>query len=87
MSTSPTLLTRFYGIELHYAPANGDDPPYLRAVYGDETALFDLYTCEIVSGALPRRAEAMVREWFYAQQYTLMNLDPDAPLPALPPLI
>ena len=57
MSTSPTLLTRFYGIELHYAPANDDDPPYLRAVYGDESALFDLYTCEIVSGALPRRAE------------------------------
>ena len=58
----PTL-SRFYGIVIRmYYLGSEHNPPHIHAIYGDDTAAFDIKTGEIIDGYVPRRAAEMVHE-------------------------
>lgn len=55
-------LSRFFGIIIRMYH-NDHAPPHFHAVYGDHEALIHIDTLEVLRGALPRRALALVLEW------------------------
>ncbi len=69
------VLARFYGIVVRmYFLASEHNPPRVHAIYGDDTAAFDIRTGEMLDGELPERAAGMVREWISANQDTLVEM-------------
>jgi hypothetical protein len=38
-------------------------PPHFHAIYGNQEALIDIRTLEVIEGRLPRRALGFVLEW------------------------
>lgn len=65
-------------------------PPHFHALYGENEALIDIRTLEILRGSLPRRAMALVLEWAALNRDALMedwNLCQQKQLPKrIPPL-
>lgn len=58
------VLARFYGIVIRmYFLGSEHNPPHIHAIYGDNTAAFDIRTGNLLDGELPSRAPTMVREW------------------------
>ena len=55
-------ISAFYGIVIAMFYAD-HPPPHFHARYGEFEAQVLILTGEILNGALPRRAEALVREW------------------------
>jgi uncharacterized protein DUF4160 len=55
-------VSEFFGIviALYYAD---HAPPHFHARYGDEEAVFAIDGLDVLHGALPRRAHALVLEW------------------------
>jgi hypothetical protein len=55
-------ISTFYGIviALFY---NDHLPPHFHAVYAGDELRVNIDTLEVLSGSLPRRAQAMVLEW------------------------
>ncbi|MBK8339101.1 MAG: DUF4160 domain-containing protein [Flavobacteriales bacterium] len=55
-------LCRFYGIiiRMYFMDHN---PPHFHAEYQGDRAEFDIRTLEVIAGALPGRAMALVLEW------------------------
>jgi len=60
-------LSRFYGIVI-YMYAKDHAPPHFHARYGDDVAVFDLRSGEVLEGALPRRATRLVQDWWELHQ-------------------
>ena len=57
------VLARFYGIVIRmYFLGSEHNPPHIHAIYGDNTAAFDIRTGNLLDGELPSRAATMVRE-------------------------
>lgn len=57
------VLARFYRIVIRmYFLGSEHNPPHVRAIYGEDTAAFDIRTGEMLDGELPKRAVGMVRE-------------------------
>ena len=57
----PTL-SMFYGIVIQMFWRD-HAPPHFHATYGDDEALIDIRTLEVIGGRLPRRALLLVLEW------------------------
>ncbi|MBF0627481.1 MAG: DUF4160 domain-containing protein [Magnetococcales bacterium] len=55
-------LCRFFGIIIRMFN-NDHNPPHFHVIYGDDEALIDIGTLEVLYGHLPRRALAIVLEW------------------------
>ena len=55
-------ISAFYGIVIAMFYAD-HPPPHFHARYGEFEAQVLIATGEILNGALPRRAESLVREW------------------------
>ena len=55
-------ISEFYGIvvEMYFAD---HAPPHFHARYAEHEALIAIETGAVIAGALPRRAQAFVREW------------------------
>lgn len=55
-------ISRFFGIviKMFY---NDHAPPHFHAEYGEEEALFNIHTLEILEGHLSKRAKMLVVEW------------------------
>lgn len=69
------VLARFYGIVIRmYFLGSEHNPPHVHAIYGDDTAAFDIRTGEMLDGELPKRAAGMVREWISANQDALVEM-------------
>ncbi|MDO4849492.1 MAG: DUF4160 domain-containing protein [Coriobacteriia bacterium] len=69
------VLARFYGIVVRmYFLGSEHNPPHVHAIYGDDTAAFDIRTGEMLDGELPKRAAGMVREWISANQDALVEM-------------
>jgi len=82
-------ISRFYGIiiKMYF----GDHaPPHFHAEYGDDEALIAIRSVDMISGSLPPRAWALVKEWATMYQAELVNLwdlaAQQQPIPKLPPL-
>ena len=70
----PTL-ARFYGIVIRmYFLGSEHNPPHVHAIYGEDTAAFDIRTGEIIDGDLPKRAADMVREWISINETDLLTM-------------
>ncbi|MEE1209000.1 MAG: DUF4160 domain-containing protein [Parafannyhessea umbonata] len=70
----PTL-ARFYGIIIRmYFLGSEHNPPHIHAIYGEDTAAFDIRTGEILDGGMPRRAVEMVREWLSKNEADLIEM-------------
>lgn len=50
------------------------NPPHIHAIYGDDTAAFDIRTGEMIDGGLPRRAASLVGEWVARNQGALIEM-------------
>ncbi len=70
----PTL-ARFYGIVIRmYFLGSEHNPPHIHAIYGEDTAAFDIRTGEMLDGHLPSRAADMVREWISKNRDALVEM-------------
>ena len=68
----PTF-ARFYGIVIRmYFLGSERNPPHINAIYGEDTAAFDINSGEEFDGSLPLRAAGMVREWIEIHQTELL---------------
>src|SRR5690606_23502585 len=57
-------LAFFYGIDVYMPrPPAAGEPPHVRARYGTRRASLSLPGLDMIDGALPDRALALVREW------------------------
>lgn len=70
----PTL-ARFYGIiiRMYFLQAE-HNPPHIHAIYGEDTAAFDIRTGQIIDGGFPSRAAELVREWMAINQEALLEM-------------
>lgn len=78
-------ITRFYGIiiKLFF----GDHPPpHFHAVYGEQNALFNIESLEVIEGDLPSRAKKLVVEWATEYQSDLIKMWQTQEFKKLPPL-
>lgn len=50
------------------------NPPHIHAIYGDDTAAFDIRTGEIIDGDLPNRATDLVKEWVSINKNELIEM-------------
>jgi hypothetical protein len=55
-------ISQFFGVAI-YMYYNDHLPPHFHAEYGENEALYEIETMEVIRGALPRRAHNMVVEW------------------------
>ena len=55
-------ISQFFGIVVAMY-FNDHSPPHFHAIYGEHEATFAIDTLEVLEGALPRRALALVLEW------------------------
>lgn len=70
----PTL-ARFYGIVIRmYFLGSEHNPPHIHAIYGEDTAAFDIRTGAIIDGSMPKRAAGMVREWITQNEDALLEM-------------
>lgn len=70
----PTL-ARFYGIVIRmYFLGSEHNPPHVHAIYGEDTAAFDIKTGNILDGSLPNRAADMVKEWISINRADLIEM-------------
>jgi hypothetical protein len=67
----PTIST-FYGILIQMFWKD-HAPPHFHALYGEDEALIDIRTLEIIEGRLPRRALALVLEWAQEHRAALLE--------------
>ena len=81
------VLARFYGIIMRmYFLQSEHNPPHVHAIYGEDTAAFDIRTGKIIDGNLPNRATAMVQEWIARNQSELLHMWETQEFKALDPL-
>ena len=64
---------KVYGIVIRmYFLGSEHNPPHIHAIYGEDTAAFDINSGEEIDGSLPLRAAGMVREWIEIHQTELL---------------
>ena len=65
-------ISRFFGIviKMFY---NDHPPPHFHAEYGEEEALFNIQTLEIIEGKLSKRAKMLVIEWALEHREELID--------------
>lgn len=69
------VLARFYGIVIRmYFLGAEHNPPHIHAIYGEDTAAFDIRTGKMLDGNLPPRAAALVREWMSLHMEELLRM-------------
>lgn len=82
----PTI-ARFYGIVIRmYFLGSEHNPPHVHAIYGEDTAAFEIEGGRLIDGYLPKRAESMVREWIYVNKDALVEMWETQEFRALEPL-
>ena len=82
-------LSKFYGIAI-YMYYRDHAPPHFHAMYGDDEAIFEIATGVLLEGQLPRRARALVADWFVIHRDELRDdwdlAAASQPLRPIPPL-
>lgn len=81
------VLARFYGIIIRmYFQQCEHNPPHIHAIYSEDVAAIDILTDEILEGALPPKALAMVKEWTELHRKDLLTMWDTQEFIKLPPL-
>ena len=55
-------ISRFFGIVI-YMYAKDHFPPHFHAIYGEDEAMIDIKSRQIIQGNLSKRAYKLVKEW------------------------
>ena len=81
-------ICRFYGIviKMFFKPKE-HEPSHIHALYGEHVGVFDLRTMTMTEGALPGKAQDMVKEWMTQNQGRLQEMWDTQKLEKLPPLV
>ncbi|WP_303251922.1 DUF4160 domain-containing protein [uncultured Senegalimassilia sp.] len=81
------VIARFYGIVIRmYFLQSEHNPPHIHAIYGDDTAAFEIDTGELLDGDMPKRAKTMVEEWVELNKGELLTMWETQEFKKLPPL-
>jgi Domain of unknown function (DUF4160) len=67
----PTI-ARFAGITIYMYWAD-HGPPHLHAIFGEDEAVFNILTGEIIFGALDARRRRMVQDWIDLRREPLLE--------------
>ena len=80
-------ITRFYGIviKMFFKPKE-HEPSHIHALYGEYVGEFNIITCEMIVGDLPKRAQDMVVAWLKLHQDELQQMWNNQQIKKLPPL-
>ncbi len=66
-------ISRFYGIIIRMYPGD-HNPPHVHAFYAEQSAVIDIRTGAMISGALAPRATGLVSEWTSLHRDELIDL-------------
>ena len=81
------VIARFYGIVIRmYFLQSEHNPPHIHAIYGEDTAAFEIDTGELLDGDMPKRAKIMVEEWVELNKDELLAMWETQEFKKLPPL-
>lgn len=81
------IISKFYGIVIRmYFLQSEHNPPHIHAIYGDNVALIDIKTLNILEGYLPPKALSLVIEWMTTHQNELVEIWETQNFKHLPPL-
>lgn len=67
-----STISQFFGIVIQMFWRE-HSPPHFHALYGDDEALIDIRTLEVIAGSLPRRALGLTIEWAVEHRAELME--------------
>lgn len=68
----PTI-SMFYGIVIRLYLGKGEhNPPHFHAYYQDCKAKFDIKSCEMIEGNIPKKQKKLVEAWAELHQEELM---------------
>ena len=62
------------------------EPSHIHAVYGEYLGEFNVKTLEMLQGDLPKRAQALIKEWMQKYQSELQKMWDEQKISKLPPL-
>jgi hypothetical protein len=65
-------LCRFYGIIIRMFWAD-HPPPHFHAIYGNQEAIIEIRTSEIIEGSLPLGANSLVHQWLSLHRDELLR--------------
>lgn len=57
----------------YYSNVCDHAPPHFHALYAEYEVLIDIHTLEVIKGAMPRRALALVLEWASQHRQELLE--------------
>ena len=81
------VLARFYGIIIRmYFQQAEHNPPHIHAIYDGYSAIIDIQSTDVLSGQLPVKALALVKEWITIYRQELLDMWEAQIFRTLPPL-
>ena len=81
------VLARFYGIIIRmYFQQAEHNPPHIHAIYDRYSAIIDIQSTDVLSGQLPVKALALVKEWITIYRQELLDMWETQIFKTLPPL-
>jgi len=80
-------ITHFYGIiiKMFYKPKE-HNPAHIHAIYNEYVGIFNIHSVEMTEGDLPKKAQALVKEWINVHKDELIKMWNTQELTKLPPL-
>ena len=80
-------IVRFYGIviKMFFKPKE-HEPSHIHAIYNEHFGLFNLRTCKMFEGDLPKIAQQLVTEWLEIHKEELLEMWDKQVITKLPPL-
>ncbi len=80
-------ISRFYGIviKMFFKPRE-HEPSHIHALYGEYIGIFNIQTCSMINGDLPKKAQELVCEWLQQHVEELQQMWDSQEMGKLPPL-
>ena len=80
-------IVRFYGIviKMFFKPKE-HEPSHIHAIYNEHVGLFNLRTCKMFEGDLPKIAQQLFSEWLEIPKEELLEMWDKQVITKLPPL-
>lgn len=81
------ILSSFYGIIIKMFFIQADhNPPHVHAIYGEYLGAIDIRTGNLIDGDLPKKAQALVKEWVNIHRDELLHIWYTQNFNKIPPL-
>lgn len=81
------VISRFNGITIKmYLRQKEHNPPHIHAIYGDCAGMFSLEDGEMFEGDIPKKHQAMIKEFIYFYQDKLYEMWESQEFEVLPPV-